>query len=299
MLMIQMTGGMGNQMFVYAFYTALQQEGKEVCIEDFTHYKEIGRNDNRLEEIFPLVYKKATRTEYNRLTDSSLLPWIRVRRKLFGRKDKSYKEKEAIIFEKEAFEQEDCYFVGFWQSQRYFENVKEKLRKDFTFHWETFSDKAKSYRKQMEQTNSVSVHIRRGDYLNENFFPIYGGICTDAYYESAMAYMKKKYPDCIFYLFTDDAEWGRKQAGDNIVFADCTEKDDAYVDMALMACCKHNIVANSSFSWWGAWLNANPHKTVIMPARWLNSSEGQDIYYGLSNVKIDAQGVVTEETLAI
>ncbi len=294
MLMIQMAGGMGNQMFVYALYKALLHEGRDVCIEDFTHYKEIERYDNNLEDIFPLIYEKTTRTEYNRLTDSSLLPWYRIRRKLFGRKDKSYVEKDAITFEKEVFEQDDCCFVGYWQSQRYFEKVKEELRKDFTFNWDNFPQKAKEYRKQMEQTISVSLHIRRGDYLNEKFAPIYGDICTDAYYEGAKAYMKEKYPDCIFYLFTNDAEWGRKQESDKVVFVDCTGPDNAYVDMALMSCCKHNIIANSSFSWWGAWLNENPDKTVIMPAKWLNTSDGQDIYYGLCNVKIDANGVVEE-----
>lgn len=295
MLMIQMAGGMGNQMFVYALYKALLHEGRDVCIEDFTHYKEINRYDNNLEDIFPLTYEKTTRTEYNRLTDSSLLPWYRIRRKLFGRKDKSYVEKDAITFEKEVFEQEDCCFVGYWQSQRYFEKVQDDLRKDFTFNWDKFPHKAQEYRKQMEQTISVSLHVRRGDYLNEKFAPIYGGICTDAYYEAAKAYIKEKYPDCVFYLFTNDAEWGRTQENDNVVFVDCTGPDNAYVDMALMSCCKHNIIANSSFSWWGAWLNKNSDKAVIMPARWLNTSEGQDIYYGLCNVKIDANGKVEEK----
>lgn len=295
MIMLQMSGGLGNQMFTYALYRALQKEGKTVCIEDFTHYEEIGRRDNCLEKIFPLTYGKGERAEYIRLTDSSMLPWIRLRRKVFGRKDKVYKEKDAIVFEPRIFSEEDCYAEGYWQSVRYFEKVQDELRKDFTFDWNKFPQKAKEYKTQMEQTNSVSLHVRRGDYLSDKFAHIYGGICTEAYYEGAKTYLQKKYPDCVFYLFTNEPEWGKSQTGDNLVFVDCTGPDNAYVDMALMGCCKHHIIANSSFSWWGAWLNPNPDKTVIAPAKWLNTSGGQDIYYGLCNVKIDAEGRVTEE----
>lgn len=295
MIMLQMSGGLGNQMFFYALYKALRQEGKDVCIEEFTHYGDIGRNDNCLEDIFTLHYHRGSREEYNRLTDSSMQLCKRLRRKLFGRKDKVYKEKDAIVFEPEIFAQNDCYAEGYWQSQHYFEKVKGELRKDFTFDWSHFPSKAQEYRKQMEQTVSVSLHIRRGDYLNEKFAPIYGGICTDTYYESAKTYIKEKYPNCVFYLFTNDAEWGRSQVSADVVFVDCTDPHNAYVDMALMSCCKHNIIANSSFSWWGAWLNPNPEKTVIAPAKWLNTSDGQDIYCGLCNVKIDAGGAVTQE----
>ncbi|MBD5496872.1 MAG: alpha-1,2-fucosyltransferase [Lachnospiraceae bacterium] len=297
MLMLQMTGGIGNQMFVYAMYKALENLGKQVCIEDFTHYKDIGRKDNLLEKIFELTYRKGEREEYCRLTDSSLLPWHRIRRKLFGRRQKVYEEKEAIVFEREVFEQEDAYLIGYWQSERYFESVKEELSREFTFDWEHFPPEALRYREQMKKTNSVSLHVRRGDYLNDKFAPIYGGICTDEYYRGAEEYLQKKYGDCVFYLFTDDIEWGKEAAGENRVLVDCAGSDDAYVDMALMSCCKHHIIANSSFSWWGAWLNPNPDKTVIAPAKWLNTSDGEDIYHGLCTVRMDEKGKVVREKI--
>lgn len=288
--MLQMTGGMGNQMFVYALYKALEKLGKQVCMEDFTHYEDIGRKDNLLEEIFPLTYRKGERAAYNRLTDSSLLPWQRVRRRLFGRGGRVYQEKDAIIFEEEIFDREDAYCIGYWQSFRYFESVEEQLRKDFSFDRTIFSPKAQAYREQIENTCSVSIHIRRGDYLNEKFAAIYGGICTEAYYRSAMDYFRASYPNCRFFLFTDDAEWGRLYAKENMTLVDCGGSDGAHVDMALMSLCRHNIMANSSFSWWGAWLNGNPQKKVAAPARWLNTSEGQDIFYKLCNVRIDKDG---------
>lgn len=297
MLMLQMTGGIGNQMFVYAMYKALENLGKQVCIEDFTHYKDIGRKDNLLEKIFELTYRKGEREEYYRLTDSSLLPWHRIRRKLFGRRQKVYEEKSAIVFEQEVFEQADAYLIGYWQSERYFESIKEEIRREFTFDWEHFPQETLCYREQMKRTNSVSLHVRRGDYLNDKFAPIYGGICTDEYYRGAEEYLQKKYGDCVFYLFTNDVEWGKEAAGKNRVLVDCAGLDNAYVDMALMSCCRHHIIANSSFSWWGAWLNPNPDKTVIAPARWLNISNGEDIYYGLCTVRMDEKGEVIGEKI--
>ncbi len=290
MLMLQMTGGMGNQMFVYALYKALESLGKQVCIEDFTHYADIGRKDNRLEEIFPLKYRRGEKAEYERLTDSSLLPWQRVRRKLLGRKGRIYQEKDAITFEKEIFEEENAYCIGYWQSFRYFERIEEQLRGDFSFDWTGFSEKAQAYREQIKNSCSVSVHIRRGDYLDEKAAAIYGGICTDAYYQGAMDYFRECFPDCHFFLFTDDAEWGKRYAKENMTYVDCGGKSGAHEDMALMSLCRHNIMANSSFSWWGAWLNKNPQKKVAAPRRWLNTSAGQDIFYGLCNVRIDENG---------
>lgn len=292
-----MSGGLGNQMFVYALYKALQSAGKDVCIEDFTHYREIDRHDNNLEAVFPVAYKKGTKADYDRLTDSSLLPWNRIRRKLFGRKEKLFTERDAITFEKEVFDCEDCYCVGYWQSGRYFANVQEELRRDFTFDWVHFPKEALQYKKQMESTNSVSLHVRRGDYQSEKFAPIYGGICTEAYYKGAMEFFRKRFGACTFYLFTNDAEWGRSLAGGEIVYVDCADAGSAYIDMALMGSCRHNIIANSSFSWWGAWLNQNPEKIVAAPSKWLNTSDGQDIFQGLCNVKIDAGGQITAQEI--
>lgn len=293
MIMIQMAGGMGNQMFYYALYRAFEQRGCEVCIEDFTHYAEIGRQDNKLEEIFPLTYKKTTRAEYDRLTDSSFLPWKRVKRKLFGRKQRVYKEKDALTYEEAVFRLKDCCLEGYWQSERYFESIKALLRRDFCFDWGKFPENACLMRKRMEDSLSVSIHVRRGDYLLDQFQSIYGGICTEAYYHSACAYMKNKYGNCTFFLFTNDLEWGRQQK--DVILVECAEPGRDYIDMALMSCCRHHIIANSSFSWWGAWLDPHAEKTVIAPAKWLNSSGGQDIYAGLCNVLIDAEGRIEGE----
>lgn len=290
MLMIQMSGGLGNQMFIYALYRALQNAGKTVSIDDFTHYADIGRNDLCIEKIFPIHYQKGTREEYNRLTDSSLAIYQRVRRKIAGRKEKLYKEKDAIRYESDIFLQEDAYLEGYWQSQKYFEIVADCLKRELVFNWTEIPMSAQAFKELMSKGNSVSVHIRRGDYLSPQFAPIYGGICTDEYYQSAMDYLRERLGNCTFYLFTNDREWGKSMEKDDLKLVDCADAQQAYVDLALMSVCKHNIIANSSFSWWGAWLNSNPDKLVVAPSRWLNHSSAQDIYEGLCNVKIDALG---------
>lgn len=289
MIMLQMCGGLGNQMFQYALYRMLQEQGKEVCIDDITMYQKIGRYDNRLETIFPLTYRHAEKKEYNRLTDSSMLPWQRVRRKLLGRKGKLYKERDAIIFEEEIFQEADCYAIGYWQSERYFKSIEDKLRQDFSFDFGRFSDQANQYKKQIENSSAVSLHVRRGDYLEEKFAPIYGNICTDAYYQSAIAHFRRKDENVVFYLFTNDIGWGREFAGKEMILVEGTSAEE---DMALMSLCNGHVLANSSFSWWGAWLNPDLNKEVVMPTKWLNISDGQDIYYGLSCVKIDSDGKV-------
>lgn len=290
MIMLQMTGGMGNQMFTYALYRALGQMGKEVCIEDFTHYDTPEKNC--LQTVFHLDYRKADRETYQRLTDSTPDFLHKMKRKLTGRKEKIYQEKDAILFEPEVFQAEDVYMIGYFQSARYFEKAADSLQKDFSFEWSNFPEKAEKLREQMQKETSVSLHIRRGDYMTDKFAGIYGNICTEAYYEAARRYMKEHFGDCRFYLFTDDAEWGRQQESEDTVYVDASEGTGAYVDMALMSCCKHHIIANSSFSWWGAWLDENPDKTVIAPAKWLNISEGKDIYAGLCNCLIDTNGSV-------
>lgn len=290
MLMLLMTGGLGNQMFQYALYRSLTNLGKTVYMDDFTHYAEIGRNDNCLEDIFHIKYLHGNRKIYNSLTDSSMMPWMRIKRKIFGRKPFIYQEKNPLIFEKEVFEQDNKYLSGYWQSYEYFADIENQIRSDFTFDCNKFSEKAREYIKQIEESMSVSLHVRRGDYLSAKFSNVYGGICTESYYEAAKDYCRNKYGKVIFFLFTNDSEWGMQQNDTDVVYVDCKNEDADYIDMALMSKCKHHIIANSSFSWWGAWLDDRKDKTVIAPSRWLNIASGNSIYESLCNVLIDEEG---------
>jgi hypothetical protein len=125
------------------------------------------------------------------------------------------------------------------------------------------------------------VHIRRGDYLTPENQALFGGICTEEYYHSAIECMRRKHPGCRFYLFTNDKEWagGGSDMMQDITLVELPEGEAKdYAAFALMSKCKHNILANSSFSWWASYLNKNPEKTVFVPGKWLNGWDCRDIY---------------------
>jgi hypothetical protein len=127
--------------------------------------------------------------------------------------------------------------------------------------------------RQIIGTNSVSLHIRRGDYVSSAINQRIYGTCDLDYYERAIKIISTKVSDPIFYIFSDDIDWAKKhlQSEGQYIFVDWNNAETNYEDLRLMYHCKHNIIANSSFSWWGAWLNQNPHKLVIAPAKRFNN----------------------------
>ena len=291
MLMLQMTGGLGNQMFQYAMYQELKYRGKEVSIDDFTKYNGQETHSNCIKKVFDLTYERGTREEYNRLTDSSMCFLMRIKRKLFGRKQKLYQEKDALEFFPDVFKLEDAYLIGYYQSEKYFANVAGQLRREFSFVEELITEKAREYRDLIDSSNSVSVHIRRGDYTNEKFAPLYGGICTTEYYKGTMRYLRESLENPRFFLFTNDPDWVRENMNDeDCILVECSDENTGYMDMMLMSRCRHNIIANSSFSWWGAWLNQNPDKIILSPSKWINTTSAEDIYAECMELRFDAKG---------
>ena len=131
----------------------------------------------------------------------------------------------------------------------------------------------------IHQTHSVSIHVRRGDYLSETNQKIYGRICTLDYYKKAIRYFEEKYEDVTFFVFSNDLEWAKENLEmKKSCFVDCNTEETAIYDMYLMSECRDNIIANSSFSWWGAWMNSHEEKEVIAPSKWLNTVEVRDIW---------------------
>lgn len=314
MIILQLAGGLGNQMFQYALYLQLKSLGKEVKIDDVSGFAQDRQRDPALAP-FGIGYERPTGKELRRMLDSSMLPWQRVRRKLFGRHKKSYFE-ESKLFIPEVMTWDDIYLEGYWQSERYFRDVQAQVRDAFDtdrlIGWlqrKGFWDKedggdeshagkmsAAQYLREINNACSVSIHVRRGDYLTPENQALFGGICTEAYYIEGIRQMREKYPGCRFFLFTNDNAWAagrlteerRKQAeaqetGESLL-ADITlvdlpqGGDDGYAAFALMSRCKHHILANSSFGWWASYLNPNPDKTVFAPPRWLNEWDCSDIY---------------------
>ncbi len=306
MIIIQMAGGLGNQMFQYALYKQFQSMGKTVKMDDEAGFKEDAKRSPSLAS-FGITYERASVEEIRKMTDSSPTLSAKVRRKLFGRQKKSYFE-ESKRFLPQIFTWDDIYLEGYWQSEKYFADVKEQIKQEY--HIENIRQKmgegfglskeAEALLQQIEQTKSVSIHVRRGDYLLPENQELFGNICTASYYRNAMTEIIKQEPDSVFYLFTNDKtgirDWiaevvaaeaiGAESAetdnenrikSERIIIVDLPEERD-YEELLLMSRCKHNILANSSFSWWASYLNPNPEKQVLVPTQWLNGWDCQDIY---------------------
>ena len=276
LVVVQLSGGMGNQMYQYALYLKLKALGKNVKIDDKTEYE--GRNARPIRlDVFGAKYLTPTETEMLCLTDSYLDLFSKVRRKITGRKTAEYRE-NSPLFDAEVLKKDRAYLTGCWQSEKYFSDIKEEVRGAFTFKHIELSEKMQEYEKQMQETNSVSLHIRRGDYLEVS--DVYGGICTPEYYEKAMKQMEEWNPDCHFFVFTNDVCWVKEHYQQkNLTVVEGNDEDAGYIDMYLMTKCKHYILANSSFSWWGCYLNPSENKKVIAPKKWANGKDYRDIYW--------------------
>ena len=304
MVIIIMNGGLGNQMFQYALYMKLISQGKAVKFDDITEY----RHDNArpiMLSVFDIDYPRATWDEIIALTDGSLKISHRIRRKLFGRKSQIIMAKD-VNFDPNLLEHDPAYLIGWFQSEKYFKDIEQKIRKTFTFPEYNrmqlpaeLEQKIGTYQYMIEHTLAISVHIRRGDYLLAD--EVYGGICTDAYYEAAISHMRENYPEAVFYVFSNEIKWakgwlssryikdGAEELGDDFCLIEETTEHTGFIDMMLMSKCKHHILANSSFSWWAAYLNPYPEKTVIVPDRWLNDADCVDIFTE-GMIRISADG---------
>lgn len=293
MVIIRMTGGLGNQMFQYALYLKLCSMGKKVKFDDFTEYE--GRCARPiLLWVFGIDYPRATKEELNTITDGFLKLSHRIRRKLFGRRSLEYHEKDGN-FDKQVLEKDPAYLTGYFQSEKYFKDIEDKVRQAFVFSDKIWNrpglkdgtkQRMRQYLEKIESCLSVSVHVRRGDYLENK--EVYGGICTEEYYCSGFQKMLDAFPDAIFFMFSNDAKWVSKWvrelcerlklSEERFAVVEGTTEDTGYFDLLLMSKCRHHILANSSFSWWGAWLNASKDKLVIAPSKWFNNQDLRDIY---------------------
>lgn len=301
MVIIQLAGGLGNQMFQYALYSELKNLGREVKIDDVSGFVQDTQRAPALAP-FGITYDRPGKKELEKMLDSSMLPWHRVRRKLFGRHKKAYFE-ESKLFIPKILEWDDIYLEGYWQSEKYFWKSGDLLRRVYDTDklvryllrkgvWERRVEGQRSaaqYATGINNTCSVSIHVRRGDYLIPENQVLFGGICTEAYYMEGMRLMRERYPGCSFYLFCNDKDWARESfAGQkDVTLVDLQdsgegsvndETDLGYAEFVLMSRCKHHILANSSFGWWASYLSPNPDSFILVPERWLNNVDSSDFY---------------------
>lgn len=274
---IFLLGGLGNQMFQYAFYFAKKNAHQNVSyLCDYCNFYN-PHNGYELDRVFGI---KCNRNIFHfylcrflmkiELTSLSLkyIPFLKLIKQKGVGYDTRYINKTDGL----------SYYYGFWQSDKYFLNLRNLLLDIFRFDESKLNEKSKNNLVFIRKVNSVSVHIRRGDYLEAPYKNLYDGICNKEYYERALTLIKQRYPDACFFFFSNDMEWVRQQFKiENAIFIEHNYGNQSWQDMYLMSECKHNIIANSTFSWWGAWLNKNANKMVISPKHFINIEIDCDI----------------------
>ncbi len=264
MKIIKFLGGLGNQMFQYAFYKAMSHRFENVKA-DVTGFNSYKLHAYEIEDVFNIKLDRANPLVIDLYSS-------RVSRKIqsFFPSTRPYFEEVALFsFDENMFNAPGHKFYwGYWQNENYFKGLETELRRDFGFK-KKLDAKNQLVLDQLESdTNSVSIHIRRGDYINH---PLLGGICDLDYYKKAITYIISKIKTPNFYVFSNDIAWCNANLTlPNATFISGNNGNANYIDMQLMSNCKHNIIANSSFSWWGAWLNDNKDKIVIGPKKWTN-----------------------------
>lgn len=277
MVVIKIWGGLGNQMFQYAFYKALLDKGKR-CKLDISYYNYFNpHNGYELERLFQIEAQYATWDEIKKLANAKLDYAGRLMLKVHRKRTHYIQNpKENFGFDSTLLQVDDGYIQGYFYSEKYFFHIEEDIRKDFFFKEILPSNEGLLL--EIENSNSIGIHIRRGDYVNSKYN--LSEVCNIAYYERAIEHTQERVFEPKYYIFSDDLEWCRNNLPiNNAVFVDINRGKDSYMDMCLMSRCKHNIIGNSSFSWWGAWLNGNAEKIIVSPKQWTtnNKIKGESI----------------------
>lgn len=264
MLTINCIGGIGNQMFQIALGESFKIRNKSVCLD--TGLLDSYSRERDWEQAYKL---------FN--INIPIVKCGRVKKKIYKILNQYYVEHESGNFESKLFALDNGYLDGCWQSYKYFKNYRIEICNIFKFP--AIDKKNQCYLEQIKNVQtSISLHVRMGDYLQGINKDIYGGICTEEYYSRAICYFKENYHGCHFFVFSNDKDYIQKYKDDEyFTIVDCNDEKNAWQDMYLMTQCTHNIVANSSFSWWGAWLNQHDNKEIIAPKKWINTKEMKDI----------------------
>lgn len=239
MIIVKLKGGLGNQMFQYAY-------GRKLSLKN----KTILKLDKSLLE----------RPIWQRLAG------IMARRYELG--EFNINERFAGFWERVLKPKGSLYLDGYWQSENYFKSIRKIILRDFALKKE--SNNFLKLKRLVANVNSVSIHVRRGDYVKRAVTRKYHGVLNLDYYRRAMELIVKRVKKPHFFVFSDDPLWVKEnfKIGQAMIYVSGSSKLTNSEELILMSFCKHNIIANSSFSWWGAWLNKNPSKVIIAPKRW-------------------------------
>lgn len=274
-------GGLGNQMFQYAAGRQLSSLHNSQLKLDISMLEANGISTPREYELkhLSITAEIATFAEIDSLRrqgESFVLRILSAGSQLVGRKRPlpgDYREPHFNYDSNFSATPDDCYLDGYWQSERYFAAVAGEIRKEFTV-CDPIEGRNLELAIRIEETESVSLHVRRGDFVTNPETASFHGICGLEYYDHAIKRISDAVNHPEFFVFSDDPNWVQDNL--KIPFPTTIITHNGYhghEDLRLMSLCRYNIIANSSFSWWGGWLNRNPDKIIVAPSRWFTNPE--------------------------
>lgn len=276
MIIVHLSGGLGNQMFQYAAGKALALRRKTgVCLDVSSFEGYALHNGFELKRIFDCPATLVSDREIRQVFGWRAIPRVRW---LLSRSGLAFLLGKHFAIEPDfsywrGYEQApaDCYLYGYWQSEKYFLDVAASIRDDFQFKGPLSEANAK-VAEQIAAADAVSLHVRRGDYLKNPVTLAKHGVCSLEYYRAAIARIAEQVEHPVFFVFSDDIAWVREHLAIEhpCVYVGHNSGVESFNDMRLMSMCRHHIIANSSFSWWGAWLAQSPGQIVIAPEPWFN-----------------------------
>lgn len=288
MVIIKVMGGLGNQIYQYALYEQYLRRGADVYL-DLSWYEE--KNERPMElDLFPNIeYRICTHEQKQNVLNKRRGILDIIRGKKYGLVNQPLEYSESI------YNLDDVYLNGYWGESQYWMPVIDILRKRLAFPFPN-DEKNQETLAMICSKNSVSLHIRRGDYLEDHLRDVFGGICTKDYYSSALQYVEKIMGEMHLFVFSDDSTYAKEHyRGKNVTVVDWNSNEKSIFDMMLMSNCKANICANSTFSKWAAALNENNNALRIIPLKH-NNRQNVDVKKICKEMKdwivIDEKGVV-------
>lgn len=276
MIIIGFGCGLGNQMFQYAFYLSMVEQYPQVQFKADTQYAFIEEHNGfELDRVFGINFEECTINERKKLSEFPIRKncineiFLKIRNRLKWHKKSFYKQYDYTEYYSEVYDlpvDRDMYLLGIWANEKYFKDLKSRLQKEvFIFDATRLNDVSREVKERIESAeNSVSIHVRRGDFVEYQ-----NHVMGKQYYQKAMEIMENTIGHADYFVFSDDVDYARELFGHslNVFYVQGNVKANSWMDMYLMSICHHNIIANSSFSFWGAYLNQNDSKIVIAPNR--------------------------------
>ncbi len=293
-IIVRIHGGLGNQLFQYALGRSVASKLKtnlsltwvpfskdpwEYGLDYFNTTADVAKNTS----LFGFVGIRKAQKKFDAF--HRILKRIRLNNIILP----FYFVEKGFPFNSNVFSKNHSYLEGFWQTEKYFKHIEDDIRAEITLK-NPLSSYSKSVMDEIRSSNAISLHVRRGDYITRADAITFHGTCSPEYYKDAVDRIAKNVSAPKFFLFSDDYEW----VAENFKWLPfpftCVKNpsEKNYEDLILMASCKHHIIANSSFSWWGAWLNPRKDKIVIAPKKWF-----------LSAPKNDTRDLIPEEWIKI